>query len=1224
MKILSIRFLNLNSLKGEHIIRFDEAPFTESGLFAITGPTGAGKTTILDAITVALYGQVHRHNKDATEMMSRHTAESYAEVEFEVKEEIYRAKWSVRRANGKVQGKIQTPKMEIALVSTGAFLGGHTLTSIQNAIIDLCGLDYNQFLRSVILSQGDFTKFLKADDNERSELLEKITDSGIYSEISSFTFERAKEEKQKLETIRARLNDVPLLSSEERSAHDQELEITIIREKTVKQQQNLVIAQLNWKNNLSVLQEKTAQYQRNLSEQEELNQNYQPQFLQLKEHDQAVTFLPDLTEIKTIQAQAEKLKTDINGLKVGFPFLETAFEQAKQERDDSILTATKTQTDLSELEPVLDKVIETDTTLVNIDFQVSRFKKIFDDEKEALSKLIEQSKEHTGSLQLTQEKLQNLQTWMKDHVADLNLEITLVEFRQKAKEFQDISAAIELQRTEEDKFLRSATTDAYFIESGNKNLEKLREELIETENLLKDLEIKLQANLAGRSLEDCELEADSMPSLISKYQEQYNLSGTFQQLSKNKTELENELKDNKILHEENASELQKLNPELFAAEGQLKNLRALVEIQQRIKNYETDRQELQPDQPCFLCGSLSHPYLEGNYGHELNAAVGKRDRQEELVQALSNTLKEITLRSHSLAFIIENTEKQLIKVQADLKFAGDEFAAINNLLSNQLDISNSSAILAIAESKKQQQAELIAKIGKIRSLKENINKGQNILAGKKEKLLDETGQMGIAAERLSLNREQLSRIASDIAGAEINQAAVNSVISLLLVPYSLSFEGQRVKQIADDLDKRSAFYRDVVKNHQGLLATEIKLETELAGMAESITGKKLDVSIRETEWNRETENYKSLKAQRFQLFADKNPVLEREKLNQALKSAVKQKEENQALLQKRHENLNFNISQARQSEEALETIESKITELTESLLFKLKVNGIASIIDLNQLFLSDETAQQFRRIQKEIESGINMFMQQLLGNTEEIKKEEARDLTQKPIEELDVELKALELNSTELNREIGRLNQIIAEDERLKLTYSEIAEQIEIQKDEYHRINKLSNVIGSADGKKFSRFAQGLTLARLTDLANRHLLKLTDRYEILKSKAKDLELLIIDKYQADAIRPMTTLSGGESFLVSLALALGLSDLASRKVQINSLFIDEGFGTLDADTLDVAISALENLQSKGKTIGVISHVEALKERIGVQIQVSKQQGGHSKIKILSYADGLAGF
>jgi exonuclease SbcC len=133
------------------------------------------------------------------------------------------------------------------------------------------------------------------------------------------------------------------------------------------------------------------------------------------------------------------------------------------------------------------------------------------------------------------------------------------------------------------------------------------------------------------------------------------------------------------------------------------------------------------------------------------------------------------------------------------------------------------------------------------------------------------------------------------------------------------------------------------------------------------------------------------------------------------------------------------------------------------------------------------------------------------------------------------------------------------------------------------------------------------------------LLRLSDRYSILKSPEKDLDLQIVDSYQADVVRPMSTLSGGESFLVSLALALGLSDLASRKVQINSLFIDEGFGTLDADTLDVAISALENLQANGKTIGIISHVEALKERIGTQIQVSKQPGGSSKIKIRSYAN-----
>src|SRR5215216_229928 len=159
MKILSVKFLNLNSLSGAHEIRFDKAPFTDSGLFAITGPTGAGKTTLLDAITVALYGRVHRHEKDVEETMSRHTAESYAEVEFEVKDKIYRAKWSQKRARGKIDGNLLGEKMELSEVPTGKILGDHTLKNTKAAIVELSGLDYHQFLRSVILSQGDFTKF---------------------------------------------------------------------------------------------------------------------------------------------------------------------------------------------------------------------------------------------------------------------------------------------------------------------------------------------------------------------------------------------------------------------------------------------------------------------------------------------------------------------------------------------------------------------------------------------------------------------------------------------------------------------------------------------------------------------------------------------------------------------------------------------------------------------------------------------------------------------------------------------------------------------------------------------------------------------------------------------------------------------------------------------------------------------------------------------------------
>ena len=178
--------------------------------------------------------------------------------------------------------------------------------------------------------------------------------------------------------------------------------------------------------------------------------------------------------------------------------------------------------------------------------------------------------------------------------------------------------------------------------------------------------------------------------------------------------------------------------------------------------------------------------------------------------------------------------------------------------------------------------------------------------------------------------------------------------------------------------------------------------------------------------------------------------------------------------------------------------------------------------------------------------------------------------------------------------------------------------QIEAAHRDYVRWDKLRALIGSADGSLFARFAQGLTLERLTILANRHLVQLNPRYSIRRAadgEAGDLELEIVDHYQADAARPMRSLSGGESFLVSLALALGLSELASGRTSIESLFIDEGFGSLDADTLEIAMSALENLQAGGKTIGVISHVPAMQERIPAQINVNKETGGCSLVQIL---------
>ena len=147
------------------------------------------------------------------------------------------------------------------------------------------------------------------------------------------------------------------------------------------------------------------------------------------------------------------------------------------------------------------------------------------------------------------------------------------------------------------------------------------------------------------------------------------------------------------------------------------------------------------------------------------------------------------------------------------------------------------------------------------------------------------------------------------------------------------------------------------------------------------------------------------------------------------------------------------------------------------------------------------------------------------------------------------------------------------------------------------------------------RFAQSLTLRQLIGLANEHLQGLSERYRLVAAAGDELDLRIVDLYQANTERPMESLSGGESFLASLALALGLSELASRHHPIDSLFIDEGFGTLDAGTLEIALAALENLRTRGKTIGVISHVEAMKERLTTQVRVHRRAGGVGSLEIV---------
>jgi exonuclease SbcC len=202
----------------------------------------------------------------------------------------------------------------------------------------------------------------------------------------------------------------------------------------------------------------------------------------------------------------------------------------------------------------------------------------------------------------------------------------------------------------------------------------------------------------------------------------------------------------------------------------------------------------------------------------------------------------------------------------------------------------------------------------------------------------------------------------------------------------------------------------------------------------------------------------------------------------------------------------------------------------------------------------------------------------------------------------------------------------ITQSARLKVDQKNREKQQELQQqqDEFKQVAEnwdlLNKLIGQADGSKFRKFAQGVTLDNLIHLANREMAHLDQRYQLQRNAEEELALQVIDCWQANSVRDVKTLSGGESFLVSLGLALALSNLVSHKTQIESLFLDEGFGTLDENTLSMALDALERLNSTGKLIGIISHVDALKERINHQIHVHKNSGAGYSVLDKQYMKG----
>ena len=367
-----------------------------------------------------------------------------------------------------------------------------------------------------------------------------------------------------------------------------------------------------------------------------------------------------------------------------------------------------------------------------------------------------------------------------------------------------------------------------------------------------------------------------------------------------------------------------------------------------------------------------------------------------------------------------------------------------------------------------------------------------------------------------------------------------------------------------------------------------------------------------TETNAEIQQ---LQEQRKKLFEAKSVDEEQKKWEKTLEENEKNIEQQRNTVKTISDKKQEALTQRAAVEKYYADIQKQLQRTSEKLEKQQQKAGFATMAAVLDALMDTENAKTLAEQNKKIEEQQHNAQNTLAQIKEELDACRKHAYTTESLEELEKKHAMREAELQTDQQKTGGINEKLAQDKKLRKESKDLIEQITNQQKECNRWAKLNALIGAHDGKKFRVFAQGLTLQRLTFLANKHLQNLNGRYVINKRKEEDLTLDIVDTFQANNVRSMHTLSGGESFLVSLALALGLSDLAGRNTQINSLFIDEGFGTLDTDTLDLAITTLENLQATGKNIGVISHVTALKERIATQIQVRKKGNGFSEVVIL---------
>lgn len=1220
MKILKVSIQNLNSIRREKaiVIDFNQAPLANTGLFAITGDTGAGKTTILDAITLALYGRIHR-NKEVKEVLSYGSAECLAEVEFESKRQIYRAKWSMWRSRKKVDGKLQTPIREISRWNENLKefeILANKIREVDAAVEEVSGLDYDRFCRSVLLSQGDFAAFLMAGEKERSDLLERITGTEIYSLISKAAYQRHKIEADKLEALRKERAALKILTPEEIRVLKAELKEQKKATEKGKIQLDATRTQVARLAQIEKLEkERSQQEEKAESVKNQINAR-QDDFERLERARRAAPMREDFSRWQAVLASSAEIKTALSSIALELQKQEQELQLADERTNLEKQALEKQKNELKSKEKLYDEVIQLDATIKGKEAYLNPL--ILEKEKQVAQLTAKEEEKEILSRrrQILKKETEELEQWLSRHagLAALKEQQKLIDLQYREWRYYEAQFQAGQQKSRDsEKQIAELQKD---LQKARAEFDRLQAEFQKDQKSFLQKAPKIYIRNRTDLLTKLHEEIEILQEQKQAFQDVRRLAMEYQKLLSEQNELQENLAD--LRGEELA-----LGKRMLSATESLEQLvekvqykQAVYEQQQLLANYEKDRLLLQEGDPCPLCLSKDHPFRRKTIKPYVN-----KSRQE-----LEQAKKEHERAAGAYRKILDRHTELNLKIQY---LEGDELKAVKGLLAKSFDkMRGFEEKLALAlpsidqettpllwgrrfENRLQESDNLLAERKKSRDflfrLDQRLKKQETAIQELQEEQRNIARKIESLEEKKASDQEQLKE-----ASAQLKR--FQKRLEALLQAYGYTFSPETIEA---DLQKMDGLYRNFVIKQEALQKNQEELNRilqnldRLAEQIKNLSAQQLELTQR---FRKEQDELNKLKAHRTALFAEKDPGVERQSLQLLIEKQEQKAEESAAYTQNLRQEIAANKKWRSEQNEKKLQLRRQSEKLENTLLELARKNQFTDLEAVQKALMSHEAFEQ-------LSSSLNALKQELQEierlrqkTREELAEERKKVNSEISLLELQKQLVEQEAEYRTANQREGALQEQIKENERRKKAAAALLKQISTQEKEYKRWAKLNDIIGMADGKKFRVFAQGLTLKKLVYLANLHLQKLNGRYLIEKRADEDLELNIVDTFQAENRRSMNTLSGGEGFLVSLAMALGLSDLAGKDTRIESLFIDEGFGSLDENSLDLALDTLENLQAQGKTIGVISHVKALKERIAVQIQVRKKGSGFSEIEI----------